>query len=1153
MLVKNLTERRLNELEWLNQQTKAAAETLRMQIENVENGDFDENLDELIKELEDQERREEEQYNEYVLRRESLNKAKKLNRSRIARGKSTANISVLKKKTSVNQDIIEEFAQHLTAEDINKNVKIEINKDMPPAVQSVVIKTEENDVANAQLNSVVSVPSSFPQSSPLLTSLLSSIASPSSSQISSSINTPVKKPNPVNDSDDNKEEIDTMDLSQECSPRHLDPKSPPSTSDSSPLLNSLLKNSQSASINLFTSPGKEISPNTTTPSRPFFNPTSSLATAAAQQLVAATSATFNDQNSQQLELPEKYKTNLQFFKTASACSAAPTLSKLLEMPPSTPGKLPPLPIVDSPVSSTLPISIQMAKNSKQSIPEFCSEAASKIEYLQKESSFSCNTSMLQKSMTSYSLADKKNIMFNNPVSLKETLGSEKSLNKKRKDIDDASQESIDILEAVCESINQAFEEKERQKNLSENKKLETNGTKVLVKQAADISKIQDMEANKFCIEELSSAIGDNPLSLFEEDLNHTFTSSDRKYSEESIDSFSSTSFEFTLNKNEEVPSEEGKKANEKKFYRSRAFNKKEDSTEKNKESSSLLESPNESIYAKSESEISETSFTSNVSSVVGSTEKKQQDSNSSSPMDPKSPIFKNARTSIENMEMIQVEVPMAPRTYSRRGKRRRGRPAKSIPIKQAEPEDQYEFTESTEENSVVYRTSNTLCYMPRMKEDFQQEDSKEKAFSPMESEGMTSNSTSPSSCRKNAKLSSLNEEPSNFQSLNATGALFGSNERMSDSLTSDEASNHFLNEDKFKKWEENCEENDDGVSRSSIDNSNSLLKVVEISKKKCSTPVRSSPRILPVSKGKKQSSSVFLEELSTRSRDLEEMFAQNPVDTKEKNFVPVESLSLGIKSNDCHVSSLSAIESNKQIDDVEECESLQGSITTVVSPPSANVIEGQEFLYDKQDLFNIVSPKCSETILQRSEEYESDNWDSQSASTNKSSSYSSETRPRLRRKESDTAEYKAWKKAISIVLREASCHKNANIFLQKVTNDVAPGYLNIVHRPMDLSLIKKNIDTGVIRTTDEFHRDMLLMFQNAIMYNSSDHDVYQMAVEMQRDVLKQISAFLATQSRNKEEISEASSLRGARTVKSHKKSGKQSTAANSSNQKDETD
>ena len=42
---------------------------------------------------------------------------------------------------------------------------------------------------------------------------------------------------------------------------------------------------------------------------------------------------------------------------------------------------------------------------------------------------------------------------------------------------------------------------------------------------------------------------------------------------------------------------------------------------------------------------------------------------------------------------------------------------------------------------------------------------------------------------------------------------------------------------------------------------------------------------------------------------------------------------------------------------------------------------------------------------------------------------------------------------------------------------------------MDLTSIKKNVEGGVIRTDIEFQRDILLMFQNALMYNSSDHDV----------------------------------------------------------------
>ena len=59
-------------------------------------------------------------------------------------------------------------------------------------------------------------------------------------------------------------------------------------------------------------------------------------------------------------------------------------------------------------------------------------------------------------------------------------------------------------------------------------------------------------------------------------------------------------------------------------------------------------------------------------------------------------------------------------------------------------------------------------------------------------------------------------------------------------------------------------------------------------------------------------------------------------------------------------------------------------------------------------------------------------------------------------------------------------------------------------RPMDMMSIKKNIENGSIRTTAEFQRDMMLMFTNAIMYNSSNHDVYSMAKEMYDDVMVHI-------------------------------------------------
>ncbi|XP_076835563.1 bromodomain-containing protein 8 isoform X2 [Brachyhypopomus gauderio] len=123
---------------------------------------------------------------------------------------------------------------------------------------------------------------------------------------------------------------------------------------------------------------------------------------------------------------------------------------------------------------------------------------------------------------------------------------------------------------------------------------------------------------------------------------------------------------------------------------------------------------------------------------------------------------------------------------------------------------------------------------------------------------------------------------------------------------------------------------------------------------------------------------------------------------------------------------------------------------------------------------------------------------------------------------------KIWKKAIMLVWRAAANHRYANVFLQPVTDEIAPGYHSIVTRPMDLSTIKKNIENGLIRTTAEFQRDIMLMFQNAVMYNSSDHDVFHMALEMQRDVLEQIQQFLATQliMQTSESGVSAKSLRG---------------------------
>jgi bromodomain-containing protein 8 len=71
-------------------------------------------------------------------------------------------------------------------------------------------------------------------------------------------------------------------------------------------------------------------------------------------------------------------------------------------------------------------------------------------------------------------------------------------------------------------------------------------------------------------------------------------------------------------------------------------------------------------------------------------------------------------------------------------------------------------------------------------------------------------------------------------------------------------------------------------------------------------------------------------------------------------------------------------------------------------------------------------------------------------------------------------------------------------------------YFIPIFRPLDLATIKKCIETGAIRNTSEFQRDMMQMFTNAIMYNNLDHDVFHMATEMYDDVMRHIEVWFVT-------------------------------------------
>uniref|UniRef100_A0A8B9F140 Bromo domain-containing protein n=1 Tax=Amazona collaria TaxID=241587 RepID=A0A8B9F140_9PSIT len=97
-----------------------------------------------------------------------------------------------------------------------------------------------------------------------------------------------------------------------------------------------------------------------------------------------------------------------------------------------------------------------------------------------------------------------------------------------------------------------------------------------------------------------------------------------------------------------------------------------------------------------------------------------------------------------------------------------------------------------------------------------------------------------------------------------------------------------------------------------------------------------------------------------------------------------------------------------------------------------------------------------------------------------------------------------FKRTLLSIWKMIASHRYSSPFLKAVSEKQAPGYRDVVKRPMDLTSIKRRLSKGQIRSMVQFQRDLMLMFQNAVMYNSFNHQVHHMAVEMQREVLEQL-------------------------------------------------
>ncbi|KAI0004996.1 hypothetical protein BJV74DRAFT_806278 [Russula compacta] len=111
----------------------------------------------------------------------------------------------------------------------------------------------------------------------------------------------------------------------------------------------------------------------------------------------------------------------------------------------------------------------------------------------------------------------------------------------------------------------------------------------------------------------------------------------------------------------------------------------------------------------------------------------------------------------------------------------------------------------------------------------------------------------------------------------------------------------------------------------------------------------------------------------------------------------------------------------------------------------------------------------------------------------------------------DSQTSKKFQTVIIMVHSQISQHRNGNIFHNPIKTSEAPDYYDIVKRPMDLKTIKARIREGQITSSDEFQRDVYLMFANSLMYNRPGSDIYTMAEEMMLESEAQINTFRQTE------------------------------------------
>ena len=84
-------------------------------------------------------------------------------------------------------------------------------------------------------------------------------------------------------------------------------------------------------------------------------------------------------------------------------------------------------------------------------------------------------------------------------------------------------------------------------------------------------------------------------------------------------------------------------------------------------------------------------------------------------------------------------------------------------------------------------------------------------------------------------------------------------------------------------------------------------------------------------------------------------------------------------------------------------------------------------------------------------------------------------------------------------------HSKKNyLFLEPVDLKYFPTYTEIVKRPMDLGTLRIHLEGGKYRNRDEFYKDAMLCFENALAFHSGNKST-RWIVKLAKDMMKLVS------------------------------------------------